>query len=108
MAGGHRSCDHSSGWRADIQVSEWLGEPGVTPLLSKQAQKPTGFTAWGLLGLLWTQENGIIHHIYSEGMIALAENKKQHYVPKLYMKNFTQDGQSIGMISRQFVSDQRY
>lgn len=48
-------------------------------------------------GLLWTQENGIIDHIYSEGMIALAENKKQHYVPKLYMKNFTQDGQLLSV-----------
>ena len=30
-------------------------------------------------------------------MIALAENKKQHYVPKLYMKNFAQDGQSLSV-----------
>ena len=30
-------------------------------------------------------------------MIALAENKKQHYVPKLYMKNFTQDGQLLSV-----------
>lgn len=30
-------------------------------------------------------------------MIALAENKKQHYVPKLYLRNFTQDGQLLSV-----------
>lgn len=30
-------------------------------------------------------------------MIALAKNKKQHYVPKLYMRNFTQDGQLLSV-----------